>query len=206
MDFIEVFTEIATEIAMAFAEIGQAVCWPLTILVLAVTVLRDPLIELFKRIRQIKAGGAEVNLSEDVFDGKLGTSELPSSGLEQSFSEAGVDTSEAADYEKPANWFWFAADVRFAQLALISGQSGGIITRNLSQALHHIRELDIDSPFVDRLTRLAEDAGKSLESDWTEEQRLEYFHEINRMIGEADWIARKKQPCFRASPDDPPCP
>jgi len=86
---------------------------------------------------------------------------------------------------------------------IVRGAPRENIVHGLRQSLHHIRSLGFNnSPIEARLSRLLEDAEKSLQTDWTPEQRNRYASEVASITGYIGELAKANQPSFEPKPKE----
>jgi hypothetical protein len=178
------------DILRVVLDILRIVSWPLVVFILAGVIFRENIKKLLGRITQLKGPGG-IALE---------------AGLGMGYDETiDVQTSEVFN-QKPANLFWFAADLRWVQMAILSGipdkqYKKAFALQGLQQALHHASELELGKEVTDRLTKLIEIAKASDNLYFDDEDGLQVYREVGAIINAVGGQVGESQEDYKPRPE-----
>jgi hypothetical protein len=169
-------------------DILNAIAWPAALIVL-VAILRKELKAAIPRLESAKLpGGAEFKLS------KFGESKVDQ--IEQSAPAPQPDVSDLTkgQWKNVGNIYFLGTDLMWTVDAILRSAPKNKIVHGYRQSHHHLKEVGIENTsYGDQLSRLRQEAEKSLESDWTEAKREQAAIDTKNLMWEIGVFIQAQQ-------------
>jgi len=178
-------------------EILKVLVWPFVVLIIGILFLvlfKKDISNLLSRMRKAKwPGGTETSFNYgdagiDKVDKKDGTV---------------IDNTPPSRYAgmkwgNSGNVFWLGHDLMWTIDVIIRGAPRETIVHGLKQSLHHVSSLGfMSTPIESRLRSLLENADKTLQTDWTSDERNRYADEVAAIVEYIGKLAESNQSDFR---------
>lgn len=177
--------------AQNISTILSAVSWPCAVII-SVLVLRDALRKLLNRMSSASVGGEKgplINFASEGQPAPPPTQSMPNDVEGISF--------ERRVRNGVANTYWLASDLMAIFHSVLQRDSRDTILGVFRQANHHMKVLRLkDTPLYSRFHRLYDYADKSLDSDWTDQRRIEVAREVHSIMGGIGRLIEATQPGF----------
>ena len=189
---------------MITPEVLKVLAWPFVVLVIGILILflfKKDIRNLLNRLKTAKwPGGTETSFS-------YGDADIDKSAKREK-SNVIIDNTPRSRYmglkwDNSGNIFWLGHDLMWTIDVIIRGAPREAIVHGLRQSLHHIRSIGFTATPIDtRVSRLLDNAEKSLQDDWTPANRNKYADEVASIIADIGVLAKSNQTDFEPKPKE----
>lgn len=171
-------------------ELLKVIAWPITVLIIFLFLKKDIKVLLSRVISAELPGGAKAGFAD------YGKVDLDKRG-QKIIDSSPATTITDIKWDKPANIFWIGHDLIWTIDVILRGAPRETIVHGLKQSLFHLRKIGFAGTSIEaRLSRLHENAEKSLQTDWTDDKRAMYANEVANVAGFIGSLVNNFQPDY----------